>query len=272
MSICLTETSCQILVPKIGSKDTNVIIKSTSKRSIVSAKNRLDLITAAGRAKTQFTHFISAAFTSTEIQENFLRFKNEILNDKEIFGIDDSLFQNSQKLHLTITTLSLLDNEDRSIAAEFLKDCKEYIIDPILEGNPLKVKLEGINYMNDDPSAVDVLYAKVVSEKLQEISNGIAEYFASRGFIQLKHDHVKMHVTLINSLFRDNDDAIVKEENQQRGDRDRMNQRVTFDASTILKKFKDFYFGELVFNEIHLSQRYSKATNGYYESTGILKI
>jgi hypothetical protein len=32
---------------------------------------------------------------------------------------------------------------------------------PILRGEPLHVQLHGLEYMNDDPSEVDVLYAKV---------------------------------------------------------------------------------------------------------------
>lgn len=228
----------------------------------MSAKNRIDLIVASGRAKIQFTHFLSVAFTSPEIQENFLKFKDEILNDSEIFGIDKSLFQVPQKLHLTIATLALLDNEDRSIAAELLQDCNEMIIQPILRDGPLIAKLCGLNYMNDDPSSIDVLYGVVISDRLQEISNAIAQYFTSRGYSQIKQEQIKLHVTLLNTLFRDNDDVI-------EANRDK---RITFDASRILKKYKDFYFGEIKINEIHLSQRYSKSTNGYYESTGILKI
>lgn len=236
-------------------------------------RNRLDLIVVSGRTKHNFTHFLSIPFTSNEIQENFIKFKTEILNDPEIYGIDDSLFRKPPKLHLTIGTLSLLDNEDRTQTAEMLQDCKEFIIDQILQGSELKAKMIGLDYMNDDPSAVDVLYAKVVSENLQEISNGIAEFFSSRGFMQLKGDQVKLHVTLINSLFRDNDDAIVKDENQQRDSRDKdQGNRIKFDASKILKKYKDYYFGDIKVKEIHLSQRYSKSSNGYYEATGILKL
>lgn len=234
----------------------------------MSAKNRIDLIVAGGRSKLQFTHFLSVAFTtSEEIRDNFLKFKQQVLSDTEIFGIDSSLFQAPQKLHLTIATLALLDNEDRSIAAELLQDCKEMIIQPILRDDPLIVKLCGLNYMNDDPSCIDVLYGKVTSDRLQEISNAIAQYFASRGYSQLKNDHVKLHVTLLNSLFRDNDDAIENEESMGRNMK-----RMTFDATNILKKYKDFYFGELQVDEIHLSQRYSKSSNGYYEATGTIKL
>ena len=263
------ETSTSIQVPQIGVKDTNIVIKGNSKKDVMSAKNRLDLIMVAGRSKQQFTHFLSVSFATNEIKKNFLKFKQEVLKDS--VGLNESLFQKPEKLHLTIVMLVLLDNQDRVIATEYLQDCKEMIIDPILQKKPLKAELTGLNYMNDDPSAVDVLYAKVVSEELQQIANEVAQYFASRGFIQLQHENVKLHVTLMNSRFSDNDDAIEKDEVQDLRDGNR-NQRKTFDASKILKKYKDFHFGSLTIDEIHLSQRYSKASNGYYESTGVLKV
>lgn len=265
------ETGVKIEVPKIGSKDTNVLIKGNAKKDVVSAKNRIDLIMIAGRSRQQFTHFLSVSFATDEIKNNFLRFKNEVLNDPEVFGLHESLFQKPEKLHLTLVMLVLLDNQDRVIAAEYLQDCKEMIVDNVLQNKPLKATLAGLDYMNDDPSAVDVLYAKVVSEELQQISNEIAQYFASRGFIKLQYDNVKLHVTLINSRFSENDDAIEKDEFQDLRGESR-NQRNTFDASKILKKYKDFHFGSVDIDEIHLSQRYSKSSNGYYESTGVLKV
>lgn len=265
------ETGTTILVPKMGSKDTNIVVKGSTKKSVVSAKNRLDLIMIAGRAKQQFTHFLSVSFSTDEIKSNFIKFRSQILNDSEIFGLNESLFQKPEKLHLTIAMLVLLDNQDRVIAAEYLQDCKEMIIDQVLQKGALKVQMTGLDYMNDDPSSVDVLYAKVASEDLQVIANEVAQYFASRGFIQLQNDNVKLHVTLINSRFGDSDDAVEKNDSQEQRDGNR-NQRNTFDASKILKKYKDFHFGTLTVSEIHLSQRYSKSSNGYYESTSVLKL
>lgn len=104
-----TETKTQIIVPKIGEKSTNVIIKGTTKKSLISAKNRIDLIVSAGRAKQAFTHFISVSFATDEIKRNFNAFKKELLEDSEIFGIDESLFQKPEKLHLTIAMLGKFD-------------------------------------------------------------------------------------------------------------------------------------------------------------------
>lgn len=78
------------------------------------------MIVGAARSKQQFTHFLSIAFNSEEVRSNFLKFQHLIMNDPEIRGIDESLFQVPKKLHLTISTLALLDNEDRASASKVL--------------------------------------------------------------------------------------------------------------------------------------------------------
>lgn len=259
------ETKTQIIIPKIDQRNSSIILRGLTKKSLITVKNRIDLICVASRKKHQFTHFLSIPFVTEEIRKNFAQFKHEVLNDSDIYGINEALFQKEEKLHLTITMLVLLDNDDRSISSEYLQDCKELVVDSVLQG-PLYVKLQGLNYMNDEPSSVDVLYAKVISEELQDICDGIARYFADRGYIQLKHDNVKLHVTLMNTRFLDLDDAIDEAQDS------RDHKQKTFDASKILQKYKDFYFGTMLINEIHLSQRYSKASNGYYEATAILKL
>ena len=111
-----------------------------------------------------------------------------------------------------------------------LRECKDLIISPILRDESLAANLCGINYMNDDPRSVDVIYGSVTSDKLQGISNEISKYFASQGYFQRNsEDQVKMHVTLINSLFRDE-----RHSNDER-------KRITFDASKILEKYRNFF-------------------------------
>ena len=43
----------------------------------------------------------------------------------------------------------------------FLIYINVYPLRPILRGTPLLVDIQGLEYMNDDPGAVDVLYAKI---------------------------------------------------------------------------------------------------------------
>ena len=46
-------------------------------------------------------------------------------------------------------------------------DSRMYVVMPvhrdILHGRPVELELQGLEYMNDDPDKVDVLYAKVAS-------------------------------------------------------------------------------------------------------------
>ena len=99
-----------------------------------------------------------------------------------------SLFQNPTLLHLTLGTMALLDDRERQLARDILEDCSElvlrflnepfvkviksYLTRPLLGEGDLDVIIEGLEYMNDDPSEVDVLYGKV-----QEHSGRLQVFF-----------------------------------------------------------------------------------------------
>lgn len=46
----------------------------------------------------------------------------------------------------------------------------------------IKVNVRGIEIMNDDPSSVRVLYAKIESESLQSLADGVLRQFVHSGF------------------------------------------------------------------------------------------
>lgn len=75
--------------------------------------------------------------------------------------------------------------------------------------------------------------------------------------IRKQYDNVKLHVTVINSIFRKNLNLETPFDNKV---------RESFDASYILEKYKKFYFGEADFESIQLSVRFSTGANKYYES------
>lgn len=139
---------------------------------------------------------------------------------------------------------------------------------PILANyGSIEIRIRGLEFMNDDPHAVDVLYAKVESEALQQIADQLMQRFISSGLVQRKYDRVKLHITLINSLFRDNTSGAMAA-----GEEEPRSSRVTFDATTILREFGHYDFGSQKVTDIHLSQRYSTACDGYYEATGQIKL
>ncbi|KAL3280685.1 hypothetical protein HHI36_003922 [Cryptolaemus montrouzieri] len=110
--------------------------------------------------------------------------------------------------------------------------------------------------MNDDPTEVDVLYARVQmknesdNDNFQNVADQISNVFYKNGYVRRQYDNVKLHVTLLNSLFR----------------KDGSDKRTTFDASYILEKYKNYEFGSGVFKSIDLSIRFSTGKNGYYDS------
>ncbi|XP_035911955.1 activating signal cointegrator 1 complex subunit 1 [Anopheles stephensi] len=260
------ETKAQIRVPKQGTTG-DIVVSGTSRKSVSSARSRIELIVIGARNKQQFTHFLSVPLNVPEVTKRFLDFRHKVVNKlPRAFSVDESLFQQPEKLHITLCTMSLMDNEDRANAAQILLDCQESILSPIVKENgPLEIRVRGLEYMNDDPHAVDVLYAKIESPALQTAADQIYEYFIAKGLMQKKYDHVKLHATLINSLFRVSQTEPVSEREAER-------RRITFDASEILRLYGEFDFGSLVLNEIHLSQRFSTSCTGYYEATAVMKL
>lgn len=256
-----SETKSQINVPKQG-HDGDIKITSNQRKNVITARRRIEMMVIGGRTKLAFTHFLSIPMQSDAIQKSFRTFKEMILSDLSIYGINESCFQNQKKLHITIATLTLLDNQDRINAGMCLQDCKDIVDNVMHEYGSLEVHMKGLEIMNDDPTAVDILYGNIECEALQIISDQIYEYFVSKSLTQKKFDRVKLHVTLINTLFGMDSSKL------DEGKRD----RETFDASILLSKYKDFNFGKLNIKEIHLSQRYSLGSDGYYEASSIIKV
>uniref|UniRef100_A0A3F2YU08 K Homology domain-containing protein n=1 Tax=Anopheles christyi TaxID=43041 RepID=A0A3F2YU08_9DIPT len=260
------ETKAQIRVPKQGTTG-DIVVTGSTRKSVAAARSRIELIVLGARNKQQFTHFLSVPLNVPDVMKRFAEFRHKVANKLPVaFSIHESLFQQPEKLHITLCTMSLMDNEDRANAAQILLDCQESIISPILtENGPLEIRMRGLEYMNDDPHAVDVLYAKIESPALQKAADQIYDYFIAKGLMQKKYDHVKLHTTLINSLFRVSHSEIVDEKAAER-------KRITFDASEVLRLYGEYDFGSMVLNEIHLSQRFSTSCTGYYESTAVLKL
>lgn len=48
--------------------------------------------------------------------------------------------------------------------------------------------------------------------------------------------------------------------------------RESFDASFILDKYKNYYFGEAEFSSVHLSVRFTTGDEQYYESAAAVSV
>lgn len=263
------DTKTSISIPKQGVEG-QIVITAPNKSAVSSAVTRVEVLVESFRKKQPFTHFLSFPLSHPKIQEGFLRFKEEVLEQcSQDHGVEESIFQNPAKLHLTIGTLVLLNDTEVRKASEHLQECQNTIRD-ITEGKPLPLEVTGIEYMNDDPASVDVLYAKVSvkdkSDKLQGLADRLVEHFVSAGLMVREWDRVKLHGTVMNTLFRK--DSTVEDAGGP--GRQGLSNREAFDARNILKTFGTHHFGGFELNTVALSQRYSTDCTGYYTSAGSL--
>uniref|UniRef100_A0A336LC95 CSON008605 protein n=1 Tax=Culicoides sonorensis TaxID=179676 RepID=A0A336LC95_CULSO len=126
----------------------------------------------------------------------------------------------------------------------------------------LELEMRGLGIMNDDPSAVNVLYGTVDCEPLQVICDKIYEYFVGKGMCKKQYDRVKLHATLMNTKFiKSREDSSTKD-----------NKADSFDATQILENYRNFYFGKIQIRELLLSQRHTTGSNNYYETSCMIKI
>ncbi|NXT35575.1 ASCC1 protein, partial [Pelecanoides urinatrix] len=267
-----TETRTSISIPKPGVEG-EIVITGQHRSGVISARTRIDVLLDSFRKKQPFTHFLSFALNQPTIQEKFLQFKEEVLEKcSKDHGVSSSLFQNPAKLHLTLGTLVLLNEQEIQKACDLLQRCKEDFVDQIAGGKPLTVEVAGVEYMNDDPAMTDVLYAKVHmkdgSDRLQVMADQLVERFVASGLMLKEWDRVKLHATVMNTLFRK--DPSAEERNNTMTGKSSFKERESFNGRNILKLFENFYFGEVQLDSVRLSQRFSSDASGYYATSGQL--
>uniref|UniRef100_A0A7G3AZQ2 Putative transcription coactivator complex n=1 Tax=Lutzomyia longipalpis TaxID=7200 RepID=A0A7G3AZQ2_LUTLO len=249
------ETRSLIKVPNKGTKDP-IIVTAQREADVVAARKKIGDIALACRKRQEMTHFFSFPCCTEEVKEAFRKFKEAVLAGAPADTFPDVLFQIPEKLHVTLSYMVLMDNEEREMVKNILHR-EETAIREILAGfqGNTSVKICGLDSMNDDPEATRVLFAKIQSEALQNIADHLHRIVRkSEFFIGKDKSSVKLHMTLMNVSFDKDDDGKFK-----RG--------VTFNAKKILQDFGDYTFGEIPLTEIHLSQRKSYDEQGYYKAT-----
>lgn len=78
--------------------------------------------------------------------------------------------------------------------------------------------------------------------------------------VKQQFENVKLHVTLMNSLFR------------QSSSREAKSRRESFDATFILEKFKTFYFGEVDLSNVQLCIRFTTGDDRYYKAETVVPL
>ena len=256
-----SDTKTRILIPKQGVENEDIQVVGDAKYFVGSACNRIDSIVSSARQRQGFTHFLSIPCNSPEMQKSLQEFQKSVMEycEKETRGLDSTVFQTPSLLHMTIGTLALMDEVERQKAKGILEEA----IKEIKFKMPIKIRFQGLEIMNDDPAEVDVIYAKVHEcEELQKLADGLVSKFADTGLMPRQFDRVKLHVTLINTIFRKGEDY---EESQK---------RETLDSRPIFQFFDDFSFGSMNLTEVHLSQRRAgkRSKENYYFPSAIVSL
>ncbi|XP_013188828.2 activating signal cointegrator 1 complex subunit 1 isoform X1 [Amyelois transitella] len=272
------ETKTDIKIPR-QSQNGDITIFGSSIANVKAARRRINMIVMSSRMKQRATHFISIPVNGPAVMKNFEQFKEAVLKSCSMCrGIEESLFIKAHKLHITVGVMCLMDNEERVHASKLFTEAKDKIVMPIIRDYlPLKIRLKGLSYMNDDPKEIDVLYCTVQEEEapvglLQRLTDSLVQYFYKAEFMkkEFDRDNVKLHVTLINSKYRGGSSEAVADETED--SRNYRKTRTTFDGSEILNKFADYDFGVTELTDIHLSQRHTMGPNGYYQPTCVISL
>ncbi|CAJ0573500.1 unnamed protein product, partial [Mesorhabditis spiculigera] len=252
-------TRCRIRIPNKNEGSDLIDISSTvGIESVQRCLDRIDIIVIKARKESRPTHFLALPMNTPEILEGYDYFKRTVKAMPEISDVckDEKLYMIPAKLHLTLAVVRLFTKDEKAQAAAALAMAGERIR-KLYGRTTLKVSIAGLQIMNDDPTQVNVLYAGVRGEKVQEVANLVRDVFVEQGLCEPDKSDVKLHMTLMNSRY-------LAEETNSR--------RTNFDAKALLDEMSDFWFGDVTSDKIHLCAMSTVGADGFYESIETLSI
>ncbi|CAH8870187.1 unnamed protein product [Trichobilharzia szidati] len=263
------EFRCNIEIPLFSSNSSVISVTGSSKFNVLSACRRILWIVSDARIRCQPTHFICLPVACQVVKENFQKFRQSVLQAAkksaahDFMGVDSSVFHSTSTLHFTLVTLVLADKYEIEQACDaletFCKSAKGY---ELFSRGPLSLTLRGLEYMNDDPDSVHVLYAKLTespdAQRLQAIANELLNVFTEQNLVSngpyRPDNSVKLHMTLLNSKYRQERDG----QNASSSHGFSPNARKPFSITGILKVAGDFCFAEnQSFDQLYLCDRLS---------------
>ncbi|KAF8060498.1 histidine--tRNA ligase [Scenedesmus sp. PABB004] len=248
-----------------------ITIRAPSRAAAASARARVEqAITAAISSRfVDFTHFVSLPLANgAATDERLTEFRDQVLAAPGAAeaGLEASVFADAAKLHLTLVMLKLCSDAARHAAAEALRGLAPAARE-LLGGEPLRVRLAGLEVMRGDPSDAHVLYLKVAPEpagdgRLARLCELVVAAFKAAGLLQPgQAEHVKLHATVINTRHR----------HVPGGGRERR-ERVGVDARALLSEWGGLDLGELTLASLELSTRGASDARGYYAAAATLPL
>lgn len=266
-----SDTQCRIKTPREGESFPCEISSIVSLECVQRCLDRIEIFVADARKSARITHFVAFPCNKHEVMENFNSFKQSVMSDERA---DEScknhqLFTKPSRLHLTLAVARIFDDSDLQKASSAFKTIEQEIR-VMIGSSSLIVNIHGIDMMNDDPSQVSVIYAKISGNSVQKVANHISQRLIDLGVASITNndsaefEEVKLHMTLMNARYLTQSDKSGKRERSS-----------TFDATNILEDFREFYFGSIPLSEIclcPLSSSYSGSEETFYDKLAIIKL
>ena len=251
--------------PKPGS----IMLVAPSKHAAVDAKRDLEFLThrALRSPMLQYTHFVNIPLIlglDGEALVGAIRaFTRHVLSSTYASGcaIDPSIVTEPGHAHLTLCMLKLYSDEARAKAVAAMASLSTAIRSTL--GDPparIDLTVKGLGAMNDDMSAVDVLFLKVHEvgggEAVNMICDAAVRAFGDAGLLLPKDDKpVKLHATVMNTRLR-----------RGRGDGELPGGRTPFDARRVMEAHGLLDCGTVRLSSVHLSRRgeFDVELGGFY--------
>ncbi|OEH79535.1 kh domain-containing protein [Cyclospora cayetanensis] len=272
---------------------------STERRVCLAVQKTQRLMTQM-RCSARVTHFVSLPLSLPDMIARFEVYRHLVMASG-YKTIDETLFINQEKLHITLLVLRLLTPAEVAAAAEALKSASAEIYDAV-GTRTLRLHLKGNSCFSDDPSAVSVVFAPLYSSEgaealaktkamLNTVTRVIAERLQAAGLLSRKELQQQyalgtqgefdciFHMTLLNETYRRR--AVEKRQQEQTSEnhgqsqegsrqkpqqhqkRQHMQKR-TFDASQLIQDMRGFDFGHVRVPSVQLNS-ISSTTEGAYE-------
>ncbi|XP_022915514.1 activating signal cointegrator 1 complex subunit 1-like isoform X2 [Onthophagus taurus] len=120
------DTGAEIKIPTEGVEE-KIIIKGPILDDVINARLKLQSLISTIRDQQPAMQFVGIPTQCEEIRGNFEKFKETLLADENnIKGMDPTIFQKPERLHLTVAVFALMDSMEVLQAINILNDCKSH--------------------------------------------------------------------------------------------------------------------------------------------------
>ena len=262
----------------------SILVVAPSLQAARDAKRALDLALerALSSPQLQYTHFVCVPLCLGDDGDRLVAtvraFHRDVLSSAYAADcdIEPSIAHEPGHAHLTLCMLKLYSDEARARAIGAMDAMGVALKDAgvVGGGEPIELEVKGLDAMNSDFSAVDVLFLKVREVgpgrergAMSAVCDAAVAAFTDAGLLSRMDANkpVKLHATVMNTRLRNRGGR------NGGGDNSR---RRTFDARRVMASHGDLDCGSVVVKTVHLSKRgeYDVDSGGFYRRVAEVRL